>query len=172
MRTPTHSTRKTFILPALCAAAVSAMLAAAPAASAQPAGDPSTTGGSSTHQESRADQAADTIEQRIASLHESLKITPAEEADWKAVAQTMRDNVDAMQKLAGEKGSQSSTMTAVQDLQTYSAFAQAHVDHLKKLTSAFATLYNTMPAKQKKLADQVFARSHHDEQDAAPNKQG
>ena len=60
----------------------------------------------------------------------------------------------------------------MQDLQTYSAFAQAHVDHLKKLTSAFATLYDTMPAKQKKLADQVFARSHHDEQDAAPNKQG
>ena len=112
---------------------------------------------------------AETIDQRIATLHTELKITPAEEADWKAVAQTMRDNADAMAKLAGDKQAQSpSAMTAVEDLQTYSTFAQAHVDHLKKLTSAFTTLYNSMPDKQKKLADQVFARSHHD----AQNKQG
>ena len=175
MRTPAPNTRKTLILPALSLAAYSAMLAAAPigTASAQSANDSETTGDSAMqHRESHADMAADTIEQRIASLHESLKITPAEETDWKAVAQTMRDNADAMQKLATEKKSQATSMTAVQDLQTYAAFAQAHVDHLTKLTSAFTTLYNTMPEQQKKLADEVFARSHHDEQGAEQHKQG
>ncbi len=153
---------KAIVLPALFAA----MLAAAPVftASAQ---------GSQMSPHGAADAAApETIEQRISSLHDSLKITSAEEADWKAVAQTMRDNADAMQKLASDKESRSaSEMTAVDDLQTYSAFAQAHVDHLKKLTAAFTTLYNAMPAQQKKLADQVFSRAHRDES-AAQNKQG
>jgi hypothetical protein len=51
----------------------------------------------------------------------------------------------------------------VQDLQTYSEFAQAHVDHLKQLTAAFETLYNAMPAAQKKIADSVFSRAHQQE---------
>ena len=150
-----------FVLPAL----FSALLAAAPIAAA------SAQDSAMERHESRAESAAETIDQRIASLHDSLKITQAEETDWQAVAQTMRDNVAAMQKLASEKAQSSASMTAVDDLQTYSAFAQAHVDHLKKLTAAFTTLYNSMPAQQKKLADQVFARAHHDES-AEHDKQG
>ena len=50
-------------------------------------------------------------------------------------------------------------MTAVQDLQTYQQFAQAHVDGLKNLTAAFSTLYDAMPDAQKKVADQVFLTS-------------
>ena len=113
---------------------------------------------------STAEEHEDTINQRITTLHEELKITPAEETDWQAVAQTMRDNAAAMEKMASDKASQSQQgMTAVQDLQTYADFAQAHVAHLQKLTAAFSTLYNAMPDDQKKLADQVFAQSrqHH-----------
>ncbi len=176
MRNPDQARhgRKSFIQPAR-AALFSALLAAAPvfAASAQPAGDPSTTGGSSMAPHgSQAGTAADTIDQRIATLHEQLKITSAEESDWKAVAETMRDNAHAMEQLASEKQSTSTSMTAVEDLQTYSAFAQAHVDHLKKLTSVFETLYKAMPAQQKKLADQVFAHAHRDSQGAEQNRQG
>jgi hypothetical protein len=101
---------------------------------------------------------AETVDQRIATLHAQLKITPAEETDWQAVAQTMRDNVAAMQKLASEKASQPS-MTAVEDLQTYQQLAQAHVDGLTKLVASFSTLYNEMSDPQKKLADQVFQHS-------------
>ncbi len=151
---------RVFVLPAL----FSGLLAAAPLATA------SAQGAIAQH-ESRADAAAETIDQRISSLHDSLKITQAEETDWQAVAQTMRDNAAAMQKLASEKEQSSASMTAVDDLQTYSAFAQAHVDHLKKLTAAFTTLYNAMPAQQKKLADQVFARAHRDD-NAEHDKQG
>jgi len=115
---------------------------------------------------SRADAAVaheDTIDQRISSLHAELKITPAEESDWQAVATTMRDNAAAMDKLASDKAASATTMTAVEDLQTYQQFAQAHVEHLKKLTAAFETLYKAMPAEQKKIADEVFERSHHDD---------
>ena len=110
----------------------------------------------------RAEQRAETIEQRITTLHTELKITPAEETQWQAVAQVMRDNATSMEKLASDKASQSQTeMTAVDDLQTYEQFAQAHVDGLKKLVASFQTLYDVMPQSQKKLADQVFDKSQH-----------
>jgi hypothetical protein len=100
---------------------------------------------------------AETVEQRIDSLHASLKITPDQEAKWNDVAQAMRDNATAMQKLVAEKTAQSpQDMTAVDDLNTYQKFAQAHVDGLKNLSASFQTLYDSMPDAQKKIADQVF----------------
>jgi uncharacterized protein YfkK (UPF0435 family) len=99
----------------------------------------------------------ETVDQRIDSLHTALKITSDQEAKWNDVAQAMRDNATVMQKLVAEKTAQSpKEMTAVDDLNTYQKFAQAHVDGLKNLSSSFATLYDSMPDAQKKIADQVF----------------
>ena len=109
---------------------------------------------------------AETVEQRIDSLHAALKITPDEETKWNGVAQAMRDNAATMQKLVAEKkASAPQDMTAVDDMNTYAKFAQAHVDGLKNLGTSFETLYDSMPDAQKKVADQVFqdreaARSH------------
>jgi periplasmic protein CpxP/Spy len=104
----------------------------------------------------------ETVEQRITTLHASLKITPAEETQWNSVAQAMRENAAAMDKLAAtNRTTPPQNMTAVQDLQSYQQFAQAHVDGLKNLTSAFSTLYDAMPDAQKKNADEVFHTSGH-----------
>jgi hypothetical protein len=109
-----------------------------------------------------AETKGETVEQRITSLHTSLVITPGEEANWNNVAQAMRENASAMDKLVAEKRtSPPQNMNAVEDLKTYQAFAQAHVDGLKNLTSAFSTLYDGMPDAQKKIADQVFLTSGH-----------
>jgi hypothetical protein len=122
------------------------------------------TGNAMADHQSRADAHAETIEQRITTLHGELKITSAEESDWQAVAKTMRVNASAMQKLAATKASESQAgMTAIEDLQTYTDFAQAHADGLKKLTASFQTLYEAMPAEQKKIADQIFEKSQHHE---------
>jgi hypothetical protein len=105
----------------------------------------------------------ETVEQRIASLHTALAITSAEEPDWTTVAQAMRDNAAAMQKLVAEKMAEAPQgMTAVDDLKTYAKFAQAHVDGLKNLTASFESLYKSMPDAQKKVADGVFANSRHE----------
>ena len=86
-----------------------------------------------------------------------MNITPAEEAQWNGVAQAMRENATAMDKLvATNRTTPPQNMTAVQDLETYRLLAQAHVDGLKNLSSAFSTLYDAMPDAQKKNADQVF----------------
>ena len=105
---------------------------------------------------------AETVEQRITSLHAALKITQPQEANWTSVAQAMRENAAAMQKITADDTVKTpQSMTAVEDLKTYEKFAQAHVDGLKNLTSSFETLYNSMPDPQKKVADQVFQSSRH-----------
>jgi len=105
-----------------------------------------------------ADAKGETVEQRITQLHSQLKITPDQESKWNSVAQAMRDNAANMDKLVAEKRKQApQSMTAVEDLQTYQEFAQAHVDGLKNLTSSFKSLYDAMSDQQKKNADQVFA---------------
>jgi hypothetical protein len=108
------------------------------------------------------DTRVDTVEQRIASLHTSLKITPEQEPKWAPVAQAMRDNAVAMEKMVAEgKATPMNTLSAVDDLKRYQKFAQAHVDGLKNILSAFESLYSAMPADQKKIADGVFESSGH-----------
>jgi len=103
----------------------------------------------------------ETVEQRIASLHTSLKITQAEESKWAPVAQSMRENAAAMDKLVAEsRTTPPQNMTAVDDLKTYQKFAEAHAEGLKNLISSFNALYEAMPDAQKKVADQVFQSAH------------
>jgi hypothetical protein len=119
---------------------------------------------SSASQESKSESKAETVEQRIVTLHKKLKITADQEDSWNHVAQAMRDNAAAMEKLiADEKTAHpaAQTVSAVEDLKTYEAFSQAHVDGLKNLIAAFGTLYDSMPDAQKKIADHVFSTSGH-----------
>jgi hypothetical protein len=104
----------------------------------------------------------ETVEQRITALHTELKITPDEDAKWNDVAQSMRENATKMERLVAEKQTHApQEKTAVEDLKTYSEFAQAHVDGLKNLTASFDTLYRVMPDDQKKNADTVFQNFGH-----------
>src|SRR5690349_15580764 len=60
---------------------------------------------------------SETVEQRIASLKVSLKITPDQEDKWNGVATAMRDNAAAMDKLVETKRAiPASSTTAVDDL--------------------------------------------------------
>ncbi|HEV2161011.1 MAG TPA: Spy/CpxP family protein refolding chaperone [Stellaceae bacterium] len=96
------------------------------------------------------------VDARIASLHKRLKITAAQEPQWQQVAQVMRDNAAQIEQLVKERNAKLKTMTAVDNLQTYSDIAQAHADGLKKLVPVFDTLYGSMSDAQKKIADDVF----------------
>ncbi len=114
-------------------------------------------------QASRAEAPRETVDQRIADLHTSLAITAGQEADWRGVAKAMRAHAAVMDKLLADKATQDpAKLTAVEDLQVYERFAQAHVEGLKELTASFDTLYKSMPAAQKKIADQVFQNFGHE----------
>ncbi len=68
----------------------------------------------------------------------------------------MRDNARATGALIEQRMANASTMTAIDDLHSYSAIADAHAAGVKKLTSVFETLYATMSDAQKKSADAAF----------------
>ena len=97
------------------------------------------------------------VEMRIAALKAQLKITPAEEFKWSAVAATMRENAAKMEKMVTDAHNKMPQgMTALDDMQNYERFQRAHVDGLKKLNAHFKVLYEMMPAEQKKNTDAVF----------------
>jgi hypothetical protein len=96
------------------------------------------------------------IEQYIANLHKQLKITPDEEAQWKQVADVMRQNSTSMQAATNDYAQNAKSMNAVDNLKSYQKIVQTHEDALQRLLPAFQTLYDSMPDAQKKTADQVF----------------
>jgi protein CpxP len=99
---------------------------------------------------------ANPVEARIASLHTRLKITADEETQWQAVADAMRDSAKATSGLIQDRAAKTATMSAMDDLRSYQAIAEAHAAGVKKLADAFGILYAAMPDAQKKTADRVF----------------
>jgi protein CpxP len=98
----------------------------------------------------------DRVEGRIKEMHASLHITAAQEPQWGAVAQSMRDSAKSIEALAGDRTQKISTMNAIDDLRSYESLAAAHADGLKKVVAAFAPLYDGMSDSQKKAADDLF----------------
>ncbi|MBJ9682272.1 MULTISPECIES: Spy/CpxP family protein refolding chaperone [Burkholderia] len=114
-----------------------------------------TSAASAPSAEQRAARREARIEQRIKYLHDQLKITPAQESQWKTFADTMRDNGDTMGRLYRAR-MESRNVSAVDDMKQYAELAQANADGAKKLADAFAPLYDSFPAEQKALADTTF----------------
>ena len=101
------------------------------------------------------------IEEHINKLHTTLKITPAQEEQWKNVAQVMRENAKSVKDLTGAREKIAKTMNAVEDLKSYSEIADAHAAGLKKFIPVFETLYAGMSDEQKKNADAIFRGKGH-----------
>ena len=103
----------------------------------------------------------DRTEARIKDLHARLKITPAQEDLWNKVTQVMRDNAKTMDTLNQARFEKAKTMTAIEDLKSYSEIAQAHADELKNFIPVFEALYDSMSDDQKKDADTLFRHGEH-----------
>ncbi|HXX74655.1 MAG TPA: Spy/CpxP family protein refolding chaperone [Nitrospiraceae bacterium] len=103
--------------------------------------------------------AGNRVDAHVKKLHAELRITPAQEELWKSVVEVMRENDQTMDALHKSRAEQAATMTAVDDVKSYAAIADAHADGLKKFASVFEPLYNSMSDEQKKNADKVFSPS-------------
>jgi protein CpxP len=100
--------------------------------------------------------AEERVERRIRELHTQLRITPAEEPQWRQFAQVMRENARDMDEAFMHRAQQYQTMNAVQNMQSYEQIAEDHARRVQKLVPAFQNLYDAMPDQQKQLADRVF----------------
>jgi len=144
---------------AIILGAVLFILPSAAMAQASPAPEPT----------AKAMPADSRVEAHIKSLHNALHITAAQEPQWQAVAEVMRDNAKTTRALVEERTAKAKTMTAIDDLHSYAAIADAHAAGIKKLTPAFEALYATMSDAQKKNADVVF---RHRPRPSPPKKSG
>jgi protein CpxP len=154
------------ITPLLRTAAAAAFLSAvliAPASFAQSATPAQQTAGQKTQAAAKTPRTqqspAERVEARIKELHDKLHITAAQAPQWDAVTQAMRDNAKSMDALLKARAQTIKTASAIDDLHSYQALADAHSDGLKKFVPAFEALYGTMSDDQKKIADDVF-RAH------------
>jgi hypothetical protein len=127
--------------------------ASGPAVAAQPASASAPAG---SRREAR-------VEERIAQLHSSLKITSAQEAQWAPFADAMRENARTMADLYRQRIAQRDTMSALDDMKQYQQITQANADGTKRLVDAFEPLYASLSPEQKKLADTSFRQEgeHH-----------
>ena len=117
--------------------------------------------GHPAHKTSAKVSKVDRTEARIKDLHARLKITPAQEDLWNKVTQVMRDDAKTMDALNQARFEKAKTMTAVEDLKSYSEIAQAHADGLKNFIPVFEALYAGMSDDQKKDADTLFRHGSH-----------
>jgi periplasmic protein CpxP/Spy len=151
--------------PSLCSVVMVAALISVPAF-AQSSGTPAPAAPAPAAAAPSAPEraAAARVEARIKQLYTQLHITKAEDAQWNAFADVMRDNAHAIDEAAEKRSEDIPTMNAVQDLKSYEALAEAHVERLQKLIPAFEALYGAMSPEQQKIADGVFRgraeRSH------------
>jgi periplasmic protein CpxP/Spy len=97
------------------------------------------------------------VETRIADMHAKLHITAAQEPQFTAMADVMRENVKAMADLLHERG-RSSITTALAALRWYERITEAHAEALRKFVPAFEKLYVDLSADQQKTADALFRR--------------
>jgi hypothetical protein len=96
---------------------------------------------------------APNVEANISSLHQKLQITPAQEAQFSAVANAMRENARAE---ASAPRQPPANATAVDDLRAYIQYSEVELAGLKRLLPALDALYSTLSPTQKRTADAVF----------------
>jgi hypothetical protein len=96
---------------------------------------------------------APNVEANIATLRQKLQITPAQEAQFSAVANVMRQNARAGTSAPHQPPANG---TAVDDLRAEIQYDEIELAGLKRLLPALEGLYSTLSPAQKKTADMVF----------------
>lgn len=95
-------------------------------------------------------------EKRINDLHARLHITAQQQPQWDQFAQAMRDNAKDLDQAYQQRASSFSSMSAVDNMQSYAQIEQTRSQDLQKLVPAFQAVYASLSDEQKKEADELF----------------
>jgi hypothetical protein len=93
------------------------------------------------------------VEASIASLHQRLQITPAQEAPFGAVANAIRANARAEATAPHQPAANAS---AVDELRAEIQYDEMELAGLKKLLPALEALYASLSPAQRQAADSAF----------------
>jgi len=90
------------------------------------------------------------VEANIAQLHQRLQITPAQESQFAAVANIMRQNAQTM------SSAPPANANAVEALRLAIQYGQQEINGMKRLLPALQALYASLSPVQQQTADMVF----------------
>jgi hypothetical protein len=93
------------------------------------------------------------VEANIASLHQRLQITPAQEAQFSALANVMRQNAQAEARAPQPPAPNTS---AVDYLRAEIQYDEVELAGLKRFLPALEALYATLSPTQKQTANAIF----------------
>jgi periplasmic protein CpxP/Spy len=94
---------------------------------------------------------APNVEANIAQLHQRLAITPAQEPQFNALADIMRQNARIMPSAPPPANG-----SAVEGLRLAIQYGEQELDGMKRLLPALRALYARLSPAQRQAADQVF----------------
>ena len=150
------------VLAALGAATLAGGMAMAPLALAQPAAD--------TPRMSQREHRlpGERIDARLAYAKAALKITPAQEAQWNALAEVLRKHARTMDEQitrrraqAGDQAARDQSVSAIDRLQRRQEFMAAAAARMTEVLEAAKPLYAVLSDDQRKEADALLSRGGH-----------
>ncbi len=94
---------------------------------------------------------APSVEANIAELRQRLQITPAQESQFNALANIMRENARTMPAAPPPQN-----VSAIEGLRLAIRYAQQDLEGMKRLLPAMQSLYAVLTPAQRQAADQVF----------------
>lgn len=140
------SSRTLLTLPflvALAAGAVQAQPAPAPPAPGSNAAGPARPG------------RPERTEQRIAGLQRRLAITPAQQPQWDAFADSLRAGAAHQEAMRRDRPARAGA-SAPEGLRSNADAARTYADDLQRLVPAFDALYATLSPEQRSTADRTY----------------
>ena len=137
--------------------------------SAAPAAQPQAQQGARHHDGKRAfTNPSERIEARLAYIRTALKITDAQQTQWNAFAETLRNQArtadQRMQEFRAqrEQGASPQRPTAIERLEREQQQHAASVTRINERLAVQRPLYAALSAEQKAIADELLApRRHH-----------
>ena len=100
------------------------------------------------------------VDGRIAFLRTELKITPAQEAQWRQVAAAMRQNANALDQQITTTRQQHANMDAIQRLTVRGELAKLRAENSARLLTALKPLYASLSPQQQQMANALIAPHH------------
>jgi periplasmic protein CpxP/Spy len=131
--------------------AAAALFAAGPSPAALTEGGPARNTAPRPVMLAQAPARAPDVETNIAQLHQRLGITPAQEPQFQALANVMRENARTM-----PAAPPAPNLNAVEALRFTIQFAQTDLNGMRRMLPALQALYASLSPAQRLTADQVF----------------
>lgn len=160
-----------FLAAALFAGIAAIGLTPALAQTAAPSADPgpgaAASPGKARHQERARMMPGEFIDGRIAFLKAQLKITPAQEEQWRKVEAAMRENAKARDQAIttmrqAHQGRQDrGAMNAVERLEMRGQMAKMRAEGNDRFLAAFKPLYASLSPEQQQMADRLIGAAQH-----------